>query len=139
MQRENNILLSRSEWDAFERKLNTYDADRERRAEAFLNEYDGLVTVTERAHGVEIDIPWLNDGDLLSLLGIEEEKHSTEVVSTMQFTDSFESVPTEVVFTSTKHGSSTPSGMDFYAQMVSSAIKHGFSSLPGEKESLKGA
>lgn len=137
MQRDNNILLSRSEWDAFERKLNTYDADRERRAGAFLNEYDGLVTVTERTHGVEIDIPWLDDRELLSLLGVEEEKHSTEVVSTMQLTDSFESVPTKVVFNSTKSGSSARSGMDFYAQMVFSVRKLGYSILSGEKESLK--
>ena len=33
-----DIYLTREEWDEFEKKLNTYDPEREARAQRFLNE-----------------------------------------------------------------------------------------------------
>ncbi len=33
-----NIYLTREEWDEFEKKLNTYDPEREARVQRFLNE-----------------------------------------------------------------------------------------------------
>ena len=69
------------DWKAFERKLNTVDRERERRAQAFLHEMDDLVTVREAENHTEIDIPWLEDNALLALLG-EPRKQSQVTFST---------------------------------------------------------
>lgn len=76
-----NIPLSREEWEAFERKLNTIDRERERRAEAFLHEMDSFVTVKKNDNQTEIDLPWLEDETLLSLLSGTQKMSAPHVIT----------------------------------------------------------
>lgn len=74
------ISLNRTQWEAFERKLNTIDMAREHRAQAFLHEMDEIVTVVRSNTNTEIDLPWLDDADLLALLtGTQEQRVSQTV------------------------------------------------------------
>lgn len=84
MHESRNISLPRDEWDAFEKRINTFDAERARRANAFLHQYETTVSVRREANKTEIMIPWLDDSRMLELLGIEEEKPE-ETVAKMVF------------------------------------------------------
>lgn len=68
MRSQYDIGLNRMEWEAFERKLNTVDRDREQRADSFLHRVDGIVTATRDGDRTGIDIPWIEDQVLLSML-----------------------------------------------------------------------
>lgn len=69
-----NIHLSKEEWDAFERKLNTLDQERERKAEAFLHQFDGIVACRQDGDKMAIEIPWLDDDEILALLDLRDER-----------------------------------------------------------------
>ena len=69
-----NISLSREEWEAFDRRINTPNPERAHRAEAFLHEYDEIVSVRREGTRTEIDIPWIEESELLALLGVKESK-----------------------------------------------------------------
>ena len=128
MPRDNNIMLSLSEWNSFERTLNTYNAEREARAEAFLSEYDSLISVRETDQGAEIDVPWLNETEMLSLVGADAEKRSSEVVSTMECKDGF---PTYTP------NSANNSREDLYPQAVLRAKPRPmYSNLPNDIDTL---
>ena len=58
------MKLSLEQWEVFERKLNTYNSERERRANTFLTKCDEIVKVHQTANGYEINIPWLDDENL---------------------------------------------------------------------------
>ena len=86
MANNGNIILSREEWAAFNRRINTPDPERTRRAEAFLHEYDGIVSVNREGDHTEIDLPWLEDNELLELLKAKERKPK-KIASQMQSED----------------------------------------------------
>lgn len=81
MRNSRNISLNMEEWEAFERKLNTIDRERERRAEAFLHEMDNFVTVKANDDQTEIDLPWLEDDMLLSLLRGTQKQSVQHVIT----------------------------------------------------------
>lgn len=75
-----NIPLSREEWEAFERKLNTIDRERERRAEAFLHEMDSFVFIKKNDGQTDINLSWLEDEILLSLLSGIQKMNTQHVI-----------------------------------------------------------
>ena len=71
MQALDDIILSASEWRAFERDINIPNPERARRAEAFLTQFDGVVTARRSDEGMELDIPWLEDEEVSNGIDVE--------------------------------------------------------------------